>query len=337
MNDLEAALRATLKAHELDIDPSTVRDDLGTTPAQPPRWRALVPVVIGGAVAAVVAFIAYVAWPVDEAPAEQPAVAPTPTSIDPPAPDGGPFRVWLSESVVPAAGADVAVMLIGPPATESSPRETFGVGAQLDRWDGTQWQPHRWVRLCMDFWHCVGSLHLINEEGFGIEDIGIEVGASGTGSTTYLRLEGLDPGWYRLQQTSVAGVQANGVFEVVAADAPVVPVGPRDVDTIAPDRTLLTEADRTVLIRREPATTQPDDSPAYDLGETVDLETWTGQSWDPVTAIALVPAPEEDAYRSTYRAELPPLDVGAYRLVDRNQPGEAQAVLWITDDTPRPQ
>lgn len=332
MTELEDALRDTLRAHERDVDPATVRRDYAAIAAGDTRLRALLPVIIAGAVVAIVGMIVYLAWPQGGPAPNQPAGAPTSQDVAPPPPDGGSYRVWLSEQVIPAAGADIAAVLTGPAPADESDQETFGVGAQLDRWDGTQWQLHRNARLCMDFWECTGSLVAL-EEDFAVEDIGLGLHPSGVGPTTFLRLEGLDPGWYRLRQTSNDGVEASGAFEVVAEDVPVLPVGRRNVDHLVAGPALLAEAGRTIHVSRIPVPQQSADSPANKVGESLDLEMWTGGTWQPMSTLTVIPAPD-DPYRAAPLVELPTLDLGAYRLVDRSQPGEAQAVIWITDDIP---
>jgi hypothetical protein len=59
---------------------------------------------------------------------------PATTDIVPPPPDEGPITLFLSDSVLPASGADLVAVLRNT-GTEGA---VFGVSAMLDRWDGTR-------------------------------------------------------------------------------------------------------------------------------------------------------------------------------------------------------
>jgi len=332
MTELEDALRATLRAHERDIDASTIRRDYAAIASRGRRpARRLLPVLAAGAVVAIVGLVAYMAWPLGGTPTDRAAGTPMGQNVAPPPADSGPFQVWLSERVIPAAGADIGVLLTGPAEPVDENQQIFGVGAELDTWDGTQWQLHRNAGLCTAGWDCIGELLPLDEE-FSVQEVGLVLDASGVGSATFLRVEGLDPGWYRLRQTSSAGIQATGTFQVVADDIPVTPIGARDIDHLSVRPALLPTAGGTVTVSRTPVPQESADSPANTVGESLDLEAWTGDGWQPVSTLAVTPAPD-DPYRATPLVQVPALNPGAHRLVDRNQPGEAHAVFWVDDNT----
>src|SRR5438309_4403596 len=61
----------------------------------------------------------------------------------------GPVWLWLSATEVPP-GAELVASLQNPSGVDT----LFGVAATIDRWDGSAWQPHRSVAVCLDFWSC---------------------------------------------------------------------------------------------------------------------------------------------------------------------------------------
>jgi hypothetical protein len=331
MTELEDALRATLRTHERDIDASTIQRDYAAIASQRMPTQRLLPALIAGAVVAIVGLVAYVAWPLGGTATDQPVGRPTAQNIAPPPAASGPFQVWLSERVIPVGGADVAAALTGPAEPMDEDQQTFGVGARVDRWDGEQWQPHRDVRLCMDFWDCVGELYPPDDQ-LGVEGIGLSLDASGVGPTTLVRIDGLDPGWYRLRQTSNDGVEANGIFEVVPADdVETVPLGARDPGRLRLQPAFLPTTGGFLSINRLQTSQAALDAgdPGPPVGDVLDLEMWADASWHSMGTVHV----NRDATAGITGASIPELAIGAYRLVDSSQPVEAQAVFWVTDNT----
>jgi hypothetical protein len=137
--------------------------------------------------------------------------APTPdgtvrgTAASPPPPvDRSQAHLWLGAEVVPPGGGDLPVVLVDP----TSGGDTWGVAAEVDWWDGSGWVRVDAARVCMDFWGCVGQIGGVD----AVEAIGLS--AAPVGPLTWIGADGLDPGWYRLTQTSNEGTVAAGQFEV---------------------------------------------------------------------------------------------------------------------------
>jgi hypothetical protein len=122
----------------------------------------------------------------------------------PPAVDRSEAHLWLSEEVLPPEGGDLAVVIVDPTATG----DTWGVAGALEVWDGAAWSSVDFAQVCMDFWGCPG------EVGGRREVALIGLAAQPVGPLTWLRTGPLEPGWYRLVQTSNEGTAAAGQFEV---------------------------------------------------------------------------------------------------------------------------
>src|SRR5215211_3643071 len=100
------------------------------------------------------------------APPTTPASAPT-TAAPPASEQGGPpplepapISLWLSASrVTDKEPTELVAVLVN----HNGPNATFGVAAQIDRWDGESWVPHRVVETCLNYWFCTGGLHPYGE------------------------------------------------------------------------------------------------------------------------------------------------------------------------------
>lgn len=132
----------------------------------------------------------------------------------PPPEEPGPVSLWLSADRVPPGDTELVAILVSNDGTEA----TFGVYAELERWDGDSWVLERHSGLCLAEWHCTARMQPLADD-LAIEDIGLWVDATTPGPVERFTVEGLDPGWYRLSTETNDGDVARGVFEL-ADDAP---------------------------------------------------------------------------------------------------------------------
>lgn len=278
------------------------------------------PRALAGAFAVLIALVTGCAGP----------VAATP-STPPPEPPAG-ARLWLSADRVPP-DAEVLAVLVGDPAAPGS----YGVAATVDRWRDDRWEPLGEVVLCLDFWLCTASL--LPEDGdLIVPSIGVGLGAVFRFTTA-----GLEPGWYRLGQSGDGG--ARGVFEVSADAADPVPLPPTDTASLSVSPTLVPPDGGSV--RLTPLV--PDSQSVADvvaatdgLADDVAVERWAGDRWEPVARLALTDSASADAAANPDEphlertAELPPLPVGAYRLVRNGPAGDHHGLFWVDPDASAP-
>ena len=78
----------------------------------------------------------------------------------------------------------------------------FGIGATLDRWDGSGWSHSRDVVMGLEMWgpDSVGTLLRPGDSAGPVPMIGLTASADQDGPPELLRITGLDDGWYRLCQ-----------------------------------------------------------------------------------------------------------------------------------------
>jgi hypothetical protein len=182
--------------------------------------------------------------PEASAPPREASAPPREASAPPPVDRSAP-HLWLSAEQVAPSGGDVAVVLVDP----TSSGDTWGVAAGVERWNAGRWERLASARLCLDFWGCVGQIGGVD----GVELIGLS--ALPVGPLTWLGTGALEPGWYRLTQTSNEGTVAAGQFEV-QADAAAAPSAAHEPGThlvVEPTVLFASEA----LRRAEPASAIP--------------------------------------------------------------------------------
>lgn len=287
----------------------------------------------------------------DDAP--QPAAPATDAAVDeptdaPPPVDRSQAHLWLGAEEVPPDGGDLPVVIVDP----TSAGDTWGVAAEVDRWDGAGWVRHDAARVCMDFWGCVGQIGGVD----AVEAIGLS--AAPVGPLTWLGTDGLDPGWYRLTQTSNEGTVAAGQFEV-RAGAPAVPEAEHEEGAhLVVEPTVLFSSD--ALRSAEPAPVLPPPSTSVptdltlqrdiavratsDLGGAprgwqdgrTRIERWDGDAWVDASDLQLGGVstgigPDDPVVRTL--DDPPP---GAYRvLVDPDAGADPVVALqgrfWVTD------
>jgi hypothetical protein len=302
-------------------------DEMRERSQQPPRLgTSLRPVrerVIAGAVGLTV-FVAVgaFAWGALRTFGDEPTASggPPPT----PAP---PVTLWLSASRVPPGPVELEGVLVDHEGVDA----TFGVSAEVERWDGNEWGSYGFLVMCMDHWHCTAR---IESEGSGdVPAIGLGPRKGAPGPVERFTTEGLDVGWYRISQTANEGVVATGIFEVaegaplpaplVNVDAPAISISPALVSPGGDEISLyplIPPGDDGSLSRED--ILQATDG----LSETARVERWEGTAWDAVATVDLLRVPGDSLPRS---AMLPSLEPGAYRLVREGPERPHVGHFWV--------
>ncbi len=262
-----------------------------------------------------------------------------------PPPDEGPARLWLSATRVPVDGADVAAVILWDGDGESP---TWGVAAALDRWTGSEWAEDRTFTFCPDFWGCVGSI----EPADGWDDLGISTTSfNGASRALWVRVEGLDPGRYRIRSEANEGTVAAGQFEVVDRD---IDLPPADVsgDTLGQ----IDESTDRLLVQ-DPLRVPRPEGPQLLIEYTVEVsvngspdlwataagratyQRWEDGTWTDVAEVDVEDADlsgNEYAYTSTSTRRLslePALErTGDYRIViERDGEPPLMGRFWVRD------
>jgi hypothetical protein len=252
-----------------------------------------------------------------------------------PPPDEGPARLWLSATEVPVDGADVAAVILWDGDGESP---VWGVAAALDRWTGSEWAEERTFTFCPDFWGCVGSIEPVDgAAGLGIST---ELGESGA---LWVRVEGLDPGRYRIRSEANEDVVAAGQFEVVdrAVDLPPADVSgdtPGQIDE-STDRLLVGDPLRPA--RDDAEARQPLNDPGVNVSVNGSPDLWataeasaTYQRWDDGAWADVATVEVEDTDESSRFLPLGETleRTGDYRIVIERD-GEPPLIgrFWVRD------
>lgn len=260
--------------------------------------------------------------------------APAP-STDPPPPDASAadaaVSLWLSADRVPPGPIDVVGVLMNHTGVDV----TFGVAAEVERWDGEAWVQRGAIAMCMDHWHCTAEVQP-SIDGLALRHIGLSPTLESPGPVERFTTAGLDPGWYRISQTSNDGTVASGVLQIAedaAAPAPLVPV---DDPAISIHPAVIPTGGATVTLHPLiPAPTSGSQSSSdveaaiEGLAETAEVERWDGGGWVHVAEVSLKPPAigESSIGRSAIIPER--LDPGAYRLVRAGPAGRHTGSFWV--------
>ncbi|MBC7292272.1 MAG: hypothetical protein H5T83_13185, partial [Actinotalea sp.] len=262
----------------------------------------------------------------------RPGGGPAPVAAAPPAEEVGDVSLWLSATEVPTGPATIVSALVAHTDTDA----VFGVGAEVERWDGRAWWSHRLVGLCLAEWRCVAPL-VADPEGFGVNDIGLSATPARPGPAQLMSTEGLEEGWYRLVQDAVlGGPSARAVFRVTDDAPPTPPVPSGDGVSLVVDPVLVPptggQVDLAVHVPPDASGTLTAEDIAEAEAQLADLavvERWDGAGWVPVGEVE-VPAPRDQA--SPVPLTLPALEPGPHRLVRGGPDGDAWGVLWVADE-----
>lgn len=259
-----------------------------------------------------------------------------PAVSSPPPPE--PVRP-VAIQVVPevAAPGDVvtAVLVAGEPNDL-----TFGVAAEVDRWDGEQWREVGVVGLCLVEWECVGT---VSDQLGAVNDIGLGAAPGTPGSATVLSTEGLTDGWYRLvQRAALDEGLATGVFEVRSGGRAAPPLPPADEVRLTVDPVLVPPEGGLVRVTTQvPADADgnltAEDIEAVDevLAPSAQVQRWDGTGWVDVADVSVQERATDLGVEWGSPVALPALDEGSYRLVRQRADGPAPwGVFTVTPGAP---
>lgn len=251
-------------------------------------------------------------------------------AASPPPEESGPVSLWLSAERVPP-GAELVAVLVAHEDVDL----TFGVAAQVERWDGSRWRPHRWIGMCLDHWHCTAQMQPLSGDR-AVQAIGLSATPQQPGPVERFSTDGLEPGWYRVSQTANEGVVARGVVEVAEGAADPAPLWPTDEPAISVQPPVLTEDGGTVtltpLVPSNPdgsLSAEDVEAAVADLEDAVTLQRWTGETWVGTGGPLPLTTPDEQGYFEV-TAEIPAgLGPGAYRLLRSGPDGDHTGNLWV--------
>jgi hypothetical protein len=266
-----------------------------------------------------------------------PAPSTTVARVDPVTPraDEGPVTLFLSDSVLPASGADLVAILRNT-GTESP---TFGVGAFVDRWNGKSWEEQSPIATCLDFWFCVASL----DAPEATPGIGLVAPPGGYGSTQWIHVAGLEPGWYRVRQVANEGTVATGTFQVVDRDVVTTDFGDVTVDKLSVQPTVRRAGGacqgavctiRISALAKDAHTATDIDAYEASLGDGAQLDRWTGDRWATVGELDFTIEARVDWTRQPGErlAALPQgLAPGAYRVIRTAPDGTGLAGFFFVE------
>jgi hypothetical protein len=294
---------------------------LGTS-RRPVRERVIAGVVGFAVFVAVAAF----AWGALRTFGDAPTVADRP----PPQP-ASPVELWLSADRVPPGPVELEGVLVDHEGVDA----TFGVFAEVERWDGNEWGSYGYLVMCMDHWHCTAPID--DSDGSGaVPDIGLGPRLGVPGPVERFSTEGLDVGWYRITQKANEGVMATGAFHVVVGAPMPAPLVNVDAPAISISPALVSP--RGAEVNLYPLIPAPDGSQSREdilrasdgLSENARIERWDGTAWDAVATVDLLRVAGDSLQRS---AILPSLEPGGYRLVRHGPKGPHVGQFWV-DESP---
>jgi len=238
--------------------------------------------------------------------------------------------LWLSAEEVPP-GAEMVAVPVGDPAV---PVE-FGVAVYVDRWMGDRWASLGGAEMCLDHWFCTATF-APTDGSLGVHEISIGLGVPQRFTTA-----GLEPGWYRLNQTGYGGLTVRGVFEVSVDAAEPAPLAPTNTASISVRPVLVESEGETVTLTllvppQDEASQSVEDIAAATegLAGDVTVERWTQQRWETVVRLPVTDPPGTDPAMNQLAdtVEIPPLAAGAYRLVREGPAGSHYGSFWVPAD-----
>ena len=252
-------------------------------------------------------------------------------SATPPPTAQGQFSLWLSATRVPPEPVELVAVLVNNAGTEA----TFGVAANVDRWNGQDWAPHGRLAMCMDHWHCTAKVQS-SDGDLAVPAIGLSASRGRPGPVERFTTAGLTTGWWRISQQANEGVVAAGFLEVADGAARPAPLSPTDVPSISVTPVLVPAQGGPItlfpLVPAKDGTQSLSDveEAVAGLAETATVEQWHEGRWNHVADITLAVQPEGAGLERT--ADLPPLQPGEYRIVRAGNDQPHTGRLWVTED-----
>lgn len=246
----------------------------------------------------------------------------------PPGLPASPFTLWLSAERVAPGPVELVAVLVNHDGVDA----TFGVAANVDRWDRGEWVAYGDLVMCMDHWHCTARVQAPGEVG-AVPAIGLSAEPGRPGPVERFTIDGLDVGWYRISQEANEAIAAAAMFEIVedaSAPAPLVPVDAPAISVtpavVSPDGG---DVDLYPLIPAPTGAQSREDvlEAIRGLSEVARLERWDGSSWGAAGDVRLREADDD----LTLSAELPQLPEGEYRLVREGPDGQHVGHFWVDE------
>lgn len=256
-------------------------------------------------------------------------------SSPPPAEPVRPVAIQVVPEVAAPGDVVTAVLVAGEPNDL-----TFGVAAEVDRWDGGQWRRAGAVGLCLVEWECVGT---VTDRLDGVNDIGLGASPGTPGAATVLSTEGLTDGWYRLvQRAALDEGLATGVFQVRSGGRVAAPMPPADDVRLTVEPVLVPPEGGLVRVTTQvPADADgnltAEDIEAVDsaLAPSAKVQRWDGTQWLDVADLPVQERAADLGVEWGSPVALPALDEGSYRLVRQRADGPAPwGVFTVTAGAP---
>lgn len=329
--DLERSLRARADAafETVELDPAPLVR-AGRRRIRRARWAR------GAAAVVVLVAVGFGAATLQPDRAGVP-VAETPAPVAaPPAEPDAPFSLWISADAVPTGDAEVMAALVA----HEDVADVFGALVSVEVWDGEAWQDRGHLVACLVGWQCTSTVERGGE--VAVPAIGLSAQVGRPGPLFRLSAEGLEPGWYRLSQTSNDGLVATGVLEVRDGAEEPVPLGALEDEQLFVTPGLLPTTGGQVDLNPY---TPPDENgygsiedvvEAFEgAAETARVERWDGSAWVAVVEVPLAEPDIEGLPEGSYQqrtAVVPALGPGAHRMVREGPSRSWTGQFWVVED-----
>lgn len=251
---------------------------------------------------------------------------PEPIPVAPPPPEEGvDISLWLSADEVPPGDVELAAVLVAQTGLD----DTFGILAQVERWDGDSWEPHGQYAMCLVEYECTAEL-LGLEVAVDLPDVEMTPAPGVPGPVQRFSTAGLDEGWYRISEVGRRDVAARGVVQVVEGAETPAPLTPLGEPGISVQPALVTSSGGPVtLVPMIPGDgDQLDDAAVVEgLDQTAMTERWDGDGWTVVSNTWIYPGMGD--YPANGTLLMPPLEPGAYRVVRSGPDGDHTGRFWV--------
>lgn len=252
---------------------------------------------------------------------------PEPIPVAPPPSEDGTVDVslWLSADQVPPGDVELAAVLVAHTGLD----ETFGILAQVERWDGDSWEPYGQYAMCLAEYECTAEILGLDVD-VDLPDIRMTPAPGAPGPVQRFSTAGLDEGWYRISEVGRRDVAARGVVQVVEGAPTPAPLTPLGEPGISIEPALVPSSGGAVgLIPLIPGDgDQLDDAAAVEgLDETAAIELWDGEGWTSASETWIHPGMGDFPANGTL--VVPSLEPGAYRVVRSGPDGDHTGRFWV--------